>query len=792
MKLRSLYSILILFIVCTTFVQSQDWVNDSTGVIRNKGTLRFLADTGRFANGQRDISKIDNDGGIIEFLGKNNRFTNLDLTTSTKLNDANSSALGVRCDFRLNGMLRYASPADSQSIHARYYTNLQLDNVAVKKIPDSVFIGSTYSVAQNTGNRKYNGFFYYDGSTNQSIFPENSANPLVNRYYNLGLLVSCDDQASVKSVDSGKTIRIDGVVKSTNLATLEIKSSFLGLGNLGADSSETYGSINIKGSGFLKMGERPAVFYNTVVAENGSLQALQFAGHMRVAPNGTLVLASTSGKLEMASDTKLFIEGDFRNSGNGTNLVVNDNSLQYYRGAANQEIEFSTKDNPYGNLSTLNAKTSRNSFFVGGNLLVQNGNIAMNDDTLTMLSSSKTVTYSTGLEEVVGKFRHLDVQGSQSALVFNNAQTTAQFVSAAATRPSSVTVEMRPAVNPEQYLDTTDAKRRMVWNYAGGGNNWEATLRAGYRKDEITLVGGEDKFEFYEADVLKAKNINTKIVNPANVYSRGLSQANALGWVELPGIRPNTVSGVPSSVTFESGKTLLIRYLPSTINPQFFLTAKVYLEGAWRLGEGMSNDLTQSDLTPTVAPDMYPYQLDPLRSQRTVTTVPDSVIDWVTVELRSELTGGTKFARVCLLRKDGILTDLDGQSPVLLPITQQNDYYLVVHHRNHLAVMTQNRFTFDAQQSSGVIDLTSPSVVLGGANSLRTIDGTNNSNFVYGMIAGDYNGDGIIDENDYATIWDRRDYEGFLNEDTDLQGIVTTRDFNVSWNNREKQTAVPK
>ena len=792
MKYIVSYCVLVVLAISPSFLNGQDFVNDTTGVIRNKGIMRFLADTGRFANGQRDIAKIDNTSGIIEFLGKSNRFTNLDLTASTKLNDVSSTALGARCDFRLNGLLRYASPSDTQNVHARYYSNLQLDNIAVKKIPDSVFIGSTYSVVQNTGSRKYNGFFYYDGNVNQSIFPENGGSPLLNRYYNLGLLVSCDDQTSVKSVDSGKTIRIDGVVKSTNLAVLEINKAFLGLGTMGTDSSELYGNVNIRNGSILKMGERPAVFYNTVQAENGSLQALQFAGHMRVAPNATLLLSSSNGKLEMASDTKLFIEGDFRNSGDGTNLVVNDNSLQYYRGGANQEIEFSTLNNPYGNLTTLNAKKARKNFYVAGNLLVQNGNISMNSDTLTMLSSSKTVTYSGGMEEVVGKFRHVDVQGSQNPLVFNNAQTSVRFVSNAQTRPRSMTVDVGPALDPEQYLDTTDAKRKIVLYYAGGGNDWEATVRAGYRKDEVTLVGGEDKLEFYEADVLKVKNINTKIVNPANVYSRTLSQNNSLGWVELPGIRPNTVSGIPSSATFENGKTLLLRYLPTTINPQFFLTAKVFLEGAWRLGEGMSNDLTANDLTPNVAPDMYPYQLDPLRDTRVVTAVPDSIVDWVTVELRSELTGGTKFARVCLLRKDGILTDIDGQSPVLLPITQQNDYYLVVHHRNHLAVMTQNKFKFDAQQSSGVIDLTNPSIVLGGANSLKTIDGTNNSNYKYGMIAGDYNGDGIIDENDYGMIWNRRDYEGYLNEDTDLQGIVTTRDFNVSWNNREKQTAVPK
>ena len=41
-------------------VYSQDFVNDSVGVIKNKGIIRFLADTGRFAvtKGPKDLGRF--------------------------------------------------------------------------------------------------------------------------------------------------------------------------------------------------------------------------------------------------------------------------------------------------------------------------------------------------------------------------------------------------------------------------------------------------------------------------------------------------------------------------------------------------------------------------------------------------------------------------------------------------------------------------------------------------------------------------------------------------------------
>ncbi len=92
-----------------------------------------------------------------------------------------------------------------------------------------------------------------------------------------------------------------------------------------------------------------------------------------------------------------------------------------------------------------------------------------------------------------------------------------------------------------------------------------------------------------------------------------------------------------------------------------------------------------------------------------------------------------------------------------------------------------------------LVNLSDERVVLGGADALRAIARRPDNSIIYGMIGGDYNSDGVIDQRDYDRIWNWRDYEGYWNEDTDLSGIVTTRDYNLSWNNANmgRKTLVP-
>lgn len=775
---------------------AQNFHNDSTATFLNSGIVRFLADNGRFSNYQDSISKVSNDGGIIEMRGIFNRFTEGN-GAEPFLGDNNSTALGSRWNFRIGGLVRYANEADSQFVQSRYFTNLEMDSLARKLIPTDVYVGGSYNVGLNSGDRTYTGVFHYDGANNQDIYPENGINPLTNRYYNLDLLVSDQSKKSSKFQNNQEITRLDAVLTSDSLAPLFVDGQ-IHLGNLGLDTSITHGTIDVRNDGLLEMGSRPAVVHANVTVSPGSFQSPDSAGDVHVASTATLRLAATNGKLNLGQSTNLFVTGDFINNGDGTNIEADSSSTVIFNGGAGQEIEKTIQTNGYGNVTTLQEKNARGNVFMTGNLKVESGNVNMLGSTLTMIDANKSATYVGGLEEVVGTMRRLNLRTGTEPFTFNNVNTTVAFISDNATIPPDMTFTVTPLASPVnpalRFTDTTDANRRIILAYSGN-DEWEATIRAGYKLNEIGALVDETHLEFFETTVDSAKNINTSLLNPSNQYSRKLATASAMGYVELPGIRPATISSpYPHPSLFTSGRDLLLRYSPG--NPYLVLSARVLLEGPYRDGS-MAYDLKEYGLIDSIAPNIMPYNLDPNRLFEKVAVIPDSIVDWVTVEVRSEMSGGTKTFRNCFIRSDGMLVDFDGRSAVALPLSTPDEYYVVVRHRNHLAIMTSNKvpLTLKSAGETGLqtVDLTDETIVLGGAEALKAIARRADDSIIYGMPGGDYNTDGIIDNVDYDRIWAWRDYEGYWNEDTDLSGIVTTKDYNISWNNANmnKITLVP-
>jgi hypothetical protein len=112
---------------------------------------------------------------------------------------------------------------------------------------------------------------------------------------------------------------------------------------------------------------------------------------------------------------------------------------------------------------------------------------------------------------------------------------------------------------------------------------------------------------------------------------------------------------------------------------------KIFLQGPYASGS-MNTTLRNNGYVPPA----QPYSAAPWNYTGTeaVDTVPVGVVDWVILELRSDLTTQVS-RRAAFLKSDGSLVDLDGVSSVKFPAVTPGDYYVVVRHRNHLAVMTQ-------------------------------------------------------------------------------------------------------
>lgn len=112
---------------------------------------------------------------------------------------------------------------------------------------------------------------------------------------------------------------------------------------------------------------------------------------------------------------------------------------------------------------------------------------------------------------------------------------------------------------------------------------------------------------------------------------------------------------------------------------------KVMLEGPFDSGTSTMTTLLNSN---NDIPLTSPYSED----VRTVSSIPADVVDWILVQLRDAPAGSTVTSRSAFLRNDGIIVGDNGTSKINLGVNP-GDYYIVVKHRNHLAIMSADKVT---------------------------------------------------------------------------------------------------
>lgn len=221
------------------------------------------------------------------------------------------------------------------------------------------------------------------------------------------------------------------------------------------------------------------------------------------------------------------------------------------------------------------------------------------------------------------------------------------------------------------------------------------------------------------------------------------------------------------------------------------LIAKVYLEGPY-FDSVMSTDLAKYDLLPRTPHDEYPYNLDKKRAnvKATVISMKD-IVDWIVMEFKTE---NRPSQYVCLmLNKDGKILSPNGDTVINLTAmgVDTGNYYIGILHRNHLPVYSMNKFRLKSEFNGQVADFTKTTDVYGKEGSLRALD-IKGGFILYGMVAGDVNGDNVIDEKDYKLTWENRDVQFMWSRyDINMTGYVNTKDLNFPWNNRNRSANVP-
>jgi hypothetical protein len=253
-----------------------------------------------------------------------------------------------------------------------------------------------------------------------------------------------------------------------------------------------------------------------------------------------------------------------------------------------------------------------------------------------------------------------------------------------------------------------------------------------------------------------------------NAVAKGISAVT----VSSVDLRNNAVPPSQISVSITSGSVVCG---PTVVN------AKAWLEGPYSSGS-MTTSLRTSGYLPTT----QPYSASPwsYNGTESVGVIPAGVVDWVLLELRTGTASGTMQARrAAFIKSDGTIVDVDGTSAVQFTSVTPGTYYIMLRHRNHLAVM-----------SGGGVALTPTSALYDFTTALSKYTGGDAkllSTGIYGLYGGDADGSGDVAALDRTATWNGRNGVGYVLADVDLSSDVAANDRSLTWNNRNKATQVP-
>ena len=124
---------------------------------------------------------------------------------------------------------------------------------------------------------------------------------------------------------------------------------------------------------------------------------------------------------------------------------------------------------------------------------------------------------------------------------------------------------------------------------------------------------------------------------------------------------------------------------------------------------------------------------------------------------------------------DGSIVGLDGSSFLQFNVTIENYLFAVIWHRNHLGVLSANALNgFD---DIYFYDFITPAGQAYGIDAQKYL-----SSGIYGMIAGDVDASGLIDQDDKIIYWESSaGTNGYNISDLNLDTEVDNKDKNDFW-----------
>ena len=211
--------------------------------------------------------------------------------------------------------------------------------------------------------------------------------------------------------------------------------------------------------------------------------------------------------------------------------------------------------------------------------------------------------------------------------------------------------------------------------------------------------------------------------------------------------------------------------IPVTNCDQKRLYLKVFLEAPYMDNSVMNTQLSAEGILPLT----HPYHTAPWNysGSANVNMLQEDIVDWILVEaLDSNYQVIEKQA--ALLKFDGSVLAYDHQDGVLFnKLKGDEGYYIMVRHRNHLDIISKN---MQQVNNMDAYDFSIATNVDGGTGQLKELE----VGEIYGMKAGDFDGNGAITVADYNEFQNQISlFNGYYISDCNLDGAVTIQDFNL-------------
>lgn len=423
------------------------------------------------------------------------------------------------------------------------------------------------------------------------------------------------------------------------------------------------------------------------------------------------------------NDGNLKVQGNYTNTGTYTGVgsagvlemygIGNSNITPGSSAIANLTINKSAASD----VVTLTASTTvNNGFTLTQGILTTNPTVT---PAVALISPAATpYTFAAG-KEVIGKVRRTGWSAGTSR-VFN--QPNMQVSTAGGTTPTDITVNMIPNGDPTQ----TEREVKRVFNFEQtGGSGFTADVRYPYLSSELNTNT--------EGNLVPWRLVSSEW----NARLTPVTRDGANDWV--------STTGIAATDLIQEWKLA---------DPNYTMNVMANLRGPW-------NGTTMNTNINSILPLNQPYNVSPYNYTGTETaiSIPATAVDWVLVEHRKPASGLPADALVAtitgrkagFLLSNGTVVEVDGVTPISVPITKQGNAFIAIRHRNHLGVLSNviasnitgsfaNDYTILANSYKPVGAPSDPVVLLSGGGGK------------YGLWAGDANKNGAVNATDVNAI----------------------------------------